>query len=294
MIKIAYAVSQKFIDNEYIVNGKQLTNPQYVEINENDPELTIEERWTIVNLKNLPKPRFGYGIIRLGYLYIEPGTSGDVPMPSFRRPPQLAIRENVYDNLISPRDALVILRGMINDLDEYASQLAEATQEFEKQVKIEEQKRVEQAQLAERQAAEKLAQEEQRRLQRAVIPWKPDGTAVVNLWEALKAASRLAFENRDGFNRWALEVKSIDWEKKDGFLFVGTFVPYHTIEIAKGEKHVYVVASELGSRRTKTTYYSVVVLTPEGDLADARIDTNSDEDRNWALVIRDRVAELLK
>lgn len=134
------------------------------------------------------------------------------------------------------------------------------------------------------------------RRNRAIIPWREDNTAIVNLHDAIFAISGLDPDHR--FKNWIRRIEKIDRDRNNGYTFQGTFqggdwVNDRTYEIARGEPMVFLVAATTGSRRYQTTEYRIVTLDEFGVLHLTEIATD-DTDAGWALRIRDNVAKLLQ
>jgi hypothetical protein len=119
------------------------------------------------------------------------------------------------------------------------------------------------------------------------IEWK-DGYAIFNLFEHAFAAAGLARDDR--FSNWVKEVNTIDETQKGVYCFEGEFVNDSTHKIAQ-KRQLYLVYSELGSRKNRTGHYVFVILE-DGVFKNTGI-ADTDEDRGWYLKVIDQVRELL-
>lgn len=93
------------------------------------------------------------------------------------------------------------------------------------------------------------------------------------------------------FGSWVKAVTSVDRQGSDGYAFKGEFIPRGTIEV-KAKPAVYLVMTTNGSRKYTVNHYSVVQMSADGQLTVTDIYTTNQE-RGWALRIRDRVWRLL-
>lgn len=110
-----------------------------------------------------------------------------------------------------------------------------------------------------------------------------------NLFDALFAATDLKPDSR--FTHWAKFITGVNESKNDGYAFEGAFVGKGTIDY-EVKPQAFLLASVEGSRKNNATYYRVVVMDADGNLAQTDIKTNS-ETPGWALRIRTQVAALL-
>jgi hypothetical protein len=199
---------------------------------------------------------------------------------SFLSPPRIVGNPVRFDAPPTVEEIFAHLDRMTAEYPAAQAQLASLVAEHKAKLAAEEAKR-EAAREREREAAERARQ------QATIIPWKEDGTAIVDLEAALFAASG-DDQDRGG---WILEVSGIDPANKQR-MFLGEYVEEGTVEV-KRQRRVYLVASKSGSRKYQTTTYRVVVMTELGLLE--RTDITTDDDKpGWQLRIRDQVAELLK
>jgi hypothetical protein len=293
MYKVRYQLSQSFLDTEFVLTGKTREPFGYVSF---DPEMiTPEQRALLAEYSATVQVNIGTAhFSELGHFVYQPP---NVPVkPPFGNFDTAHIRfvPIMFKAEPSLDEVFAICRNMI---DEYKAALPffEAGKvEYERLIA---ERKAEQARLAALQAIEREAQEkasaearEAKRIARATINWREDGTAIVNLHEALFAAADLERDSR--FKSWARKVQSIDKAQTNGYSFVGDWIADQTIEV-KREYGVYLLASATGSNRRQTTHYAVVVMDENGVLTNTGISTD-DKDRGWALRIRDDVARLLK
>jgi hypothetical protein len=157
----------------------------------------------------------------------------------------------------------------------------------EKFLRDQEQKRLEK----EAEAAAVLAAKEMadRAYAEAVnLDWKR-GKVVLDLKEKLFTVARMATDRR--WKHWAKEITAIDSTQNNAYMFMGLFVNDGTVEITSDDK-VYLLASETGSNKYRTTTYRVVTLQGGQWVVTDIVET--DEKAGWALRIRDRVASLIE
>jgi len=93
------------------------------------------------------------------------------------------------------------------------------------------------------------------------------------------------------FRSWAKFVTAVDTSKVNGYAFKGEFVEDGTVEV-EIKPQVFLIMTTNGSRKYQTQHYSVVTMDAVGTLALTNIYT-TDEERGWALRIRDKVAALV-
>lgn len=122
-----------------------------------------------------------------------------------------------------------------------------------------------------------------------IIEWTAENKAILNLHKRLAILSEVEMDSR--FNNWIKRVDSIDKAKENGYCFEGAWINDKTIEI-ENKNMVFIVAGTSGSRKYATTHYRVVIL--KGGKLEATDITADSNDAGWALLIRDKVAELLK
>lgn len=148
--------------------------------------------------------------------------------------------------------------------------------------------------------AERLAKEQAEREAKALaaqqkleaasqIEWNENGRAVVNLHDKIEIVSGVEFDHR--YKNWIKRVDAVDTTKTNGYAFEGDLVGDRTIEVTNTPT-VFLVAGTSGSRKHATTHYRIVVLR-DGKLEATDIQADN-RDSGWALIIRDRVAALLK
>lgn len=120
------------------------------------------------------------------------------------------------------------------------------------------------------------------------IEWNAEGRAILNLYERIALVAGIEFDSR--FANWIKRVTSVNAAPNNGYMFEGDWVKDETIELGNADA-LYLVAGKHGSRKNQTTEYRVVILR-NGRLETTDIAANN-EDRGWALLIRDRIAALL-
>lgn len=113
---------------------------------------------------------------------------------------------------------------------------------------------------------------------------------IENLHNKVIGASGLDIDRK--FSPWAKFIDKINYDKKDGYMFVGEFIKDRTIEFDPKERLILVCA-RYGSRKNASNYYRLCILRSSGDV-EAVGEEFSDEDRGWALVIRPEVERLLE
>jgi len=93
------------------------------------------------------------------------------------------------------------------------------------------------------------------------------------------------------FRGWVKIIEKVDPEGKNGWAFEGRFLKSGTVEMEDG-RYVLLVKTTNGSRRYRDSWYSVVILEPDGSLTWTGITT--DDHPGWALRIRDRLLALVQ
>ena len=94
------------------------------------------------------------------------------------------------------------------------------------------------------------------------------------------------------WSHWAKRVDRIDEAQRNGYMYVGEFINRGTVEVRPG-RSVYIVAIQSGSRRYRTTTYTVVLMHSDGTLETTEYRT-TDDTPGWALRLRDAVMTLLR
>jgi hypothetical protein len=150
--------------------------------------------------------------------------------------------------------------------------------------------RAEQMKQSIKESQERECKEAERIAKLTTIEWQDDGTAIHDLYDAINVISRLEFDHR--WKSWVKEITGVDREASNGYMYTGQFLQDGTVEITKGERRLFLVAAESGSRKYRTCYYTVVELTEEGTLKKHDIDDNDDK-RGWALRMRNDIEALL-
>lgn len=121
------------------------------------------------------------------------------------------------------------------------------------------------------------------------IPFDENGKAILNLYNRLVLVSEVDMDSRFSGN-WIKRITAVDTAKANGYAFEGEWVRDQTVEISR-QNAVYLIAGTSGSRKYATTKY--VVVTQRGDKLEKTDISASSNDRGWALIIRDRVAQLI-
>lgn len=280
MTTVYYTPTKAMLDNIFVQTGKRPFVSK-LSITIIDELLTPEDRATILRARNALG---GFGGFTLETYHIEPPmrTAYGVNAAKIGRIPLEFDQEPTVADCLERLDRMATdfygAKARIERLQpEYDRLMAEYRAEME-------QKRAK----AERRQQEAKEQAKQERQARTIIPWQDD-KAIVNLYEAVFAASKLDGDTR--FNNWIKLVTGVDRARQNGYCFEGEFVRNQTVEIQKG-KRVFLVAATTGSRKHQTTAYHVVVMDETGMLHGTDIETDN-SDAGWALRIRDKVAELL-
>ena len=91
---------------------------------------------------------------------------------------------------------------------------------------------------------------------------------------------------------WARRVTAVDSSLSTGYCFEGEFVNYGTVEYNPGPA-VYLVKTVNGSNRYHPGTYTAVLMNEHGELKGTDV-TTTDQERGWALRIREGVAKLLE
>ena len=108
---------------------------------------------------------------------------------------------------------------------------------------------------------------------------------IVNWKDVIKTDNCNNFYN----GGWVKEVTGVDTSKSNGYCFEGDFVSGANKGLVECGDGYYIVCSVEGSR--KNQYKDVAMFQIAGDKVEKIIDWVTGND--WALKIRDRVAELL-
>lgn len=277
MITLSYSISKAAQDAEYIRTGvRSLFRTRKIEVDET--QLTPEQRALLVQFN----PSFGSK-------YGEPAVYRFVAAVGIF-PPVCRKTTVEFDHDITIDEWFEHQSRMLLEQASVEQQIADAMPAYEAE-RIERLRHAEELKLAEREARlEKQRQAQEERKQRAVIDWKDGNTAIVNLYDAVFAASGLEGDTR--FTSWVKQIVSIDKTKQNGYCYEGDFIPCQTVEITRSRR-IYLVAATTGSRRNQTTEYTVVEMDADGILRHHDITTDN-SDAGWALRIRDQIAELLK
>lgn len=285
-ISIGYYVSKEYLDNEFVQTGQRGQAYRFLLIKPED--LAPAQRKALLDYQsvcsNMGMSVFSNSISLHRFVLIPTD-----PSPFNVSRPRIAERPIYLDAEPSLDEVFERLAERITEYSE-ASRLMELELIRYEQLKAE--LATKQAAAHEKRHEEDLQRErakKQERLARATIPWECDGKAVVNLHEAIFAASGLVRDSR--FKSWVKEVTGIDTSKDTGYSILGGFVPDRTVEVECG-KHIYLVAAQTGSRRYQTTEYVVVVMDANGTLSLTDIETD-DTDAGWALRIRKDLQALL-
>jgi len=93
------------------------------------------------------------------------------------------------------------------------------------------------------------------------------------------------------FRSWAKRITSIDYERDNGYTFVGNFVPDGTVAV-DAKPGLYLVMTVTGSRKYQKRTYTVVTMDADGNLSPAGVQT-TDATKGWAVRIREPIANLL-
>jgi DNA-binding FrmR family transcriptional regulator len=277
---INYTLSQAALEREYIETGKRSFSQKALVIN--DEELTPDQRQILLPYKNA----FGVSNVYLNTFEFVPPSKSVVGVSEARK----NSKPVVFEAAPSIEEAFEHIQRMTAENAEIQRQIEASKPEYERLKKLLIEERAERELQQQLEKERKHQEKIEAKRQAALIPWKENGTAIVNLYECVFAASLLERDNR--FNAWVRRIESIDPTANNGYCFVGPWIQDKTIEIKRGETMVLLVAAATGSRRSQTTEYRVVVLDESGILQLTDIATD-DTDRGWALRIRDDIAKLL-
>lgn len=281
-MKIGYQITKPAADAIFIATGTRPSLNRFLEIDETT--LTPDQRKLLVATN-------AFGSVTLYDYSFVPGseTLFGISPASSRKSPM------IFDGEITISNIFMHLQHMQEEKAAVDAQVIAANVDFEqrkaawKAAREAERKAQMEARIAEENA--RKATEEAKRQQAMIISWNDAGMFIGNLSDCIFAASGLEIDTR--FKSWIKDVIAIDASQPNGYSFVGDFVANHTIESRRGQKHVYLVASESGSRRHQTTTYTVVTMDEDGILHKTDIVTDN-TDAGWALRIRVSVAALLE
>lgn len=95
------------------------------------------------------------------------------------------------------------------------------------------------------------------------------------------------------FQSWAKVVESVDQNKTNGYAFRGEFINEGDVEI-EIKPTVFLTMTTRGSRKYQTRTYNVIVMNADGTLELVTDIQTTDEERGWALRLRDPIASLLE
>lgn len=94
------------------------------------------------------------------------------------------------------------------------------------------------------------------------------------------------------FKQYVKWIDVVDFEKSNGYAFVGDFVNHGTVEYQIGKPRLLLVQSTTGSMKYNHQNFQVIRMNPDGSLEKTAIH-DTDEERGWALRIRGEVDTLL-
>ena len=154
----------------------------------------------------------------------------------------------------------------------------------------EEEQRIKRAARDEEREQRRDKEREQKRIETVTINWE-NGTALFDLHNGLCIASGLSYDHR--WQSWVKEITGIDRDKKNGYMYEGSFVNEGTVELDENEHRVFLVASETGSNKYRTMFYQVVELV-DGKLVQREELFDDDDKPGWALRMRGGIADLLQ
>lgn len=197
-----------------------------------------------------------------------------------------------FDHVPTDEDLLKLMSELAEEKRQVQAEVVElmpAWREADKARKIEEEaQRKRKAARDEEWQQRRDEEREQKRVEGVVINWS-NGTALFDLHNGLCVASGLSYDHR--WQSWVKEITGIDRSKNNGYMYEGEFVSEGTVELDENERRVFLVASETGSNKYRTTFYQVVVLE-NGELECE--DLHDDDDKpGWALRMREGISELL-